>query len=322
MVILVYGDDAFRVQEKVTELRNAFIKKFDPTGINLSVFPDSKTNKMDPAEMLRSATSSPFLSTKRMVVARDAIALSKKETDWVEDLNKVPSSTIFILWESLEPKELEKKPLFKKLQKISEIYFYPFQKLTGTDLSKWASRRIVNYGGTIAPDALRALIERVGEDLWQLDGEIQKLIAYADGEQITKTMVDKLVRASFDSNIFALMDAVSSHRPAQVIQLLEEERASGATDGYIFSMLLRQIRILLSTRLYLGENPHAGSNEIAAALDLHPFVANKAVQQTSNISTDKLHRAHNLLYTFNVGMKSGKYTDKISTDLVVVELLK
>jgi len=322
MVILVYGDDSFRVQEKVVELRTAFTKKFDPTGLNLAVFPDAKTGKMDPAEAIRSAMSFPFLAERRMVITKDMIANSKKDTDWVDNLDKVPTSTILILWETLEPKELEKKPLFKKLQKISEIHFYPFPKLEGVNLSKWASQRIVSYNGTIAPEALRALVERAGEDLWQLDGEIQKLIAYVDGQQITKDIVDKMVKASFDSNIFALMDAISGHQAAQVLKLLEEERASGAADGYIFSMLLRQIRILLSVRLCMDENPRANQNEISGILDLHPFVVGKAIQQARNLTTDKLRHVHDLLYTFDTGMKSGRYTDKISVDLAVVELLK
>lgn len=322
MIILVYGDDAFRVRDKVAELRAAFAKKFDPTGLNLSVFPDNKTGKMDPTEVIRSAMGSPFLAERRMVVARDLIASSKKETDWIDNLDKVPASTILILWETLEPKELEKKPLFKKLKKISEIHFYPFPKLESAALTKWTSQRIVSYGANIAPEALRALIERAGEDLWQLDGETQKLVAYADGEQITKEMVDKLVHASFDSNIFALMDAVSSHQAAQVLQLLEEERASGASDGYIFSMLLRQIRILLCVRLLLNENPRANKDEIVAALDLHPFVAGKAVPQARGFQTEELQRAHNLLYKLDVGMKSGKWDDKMAVDLAVVKLLR
>lgn len=326
MVILVYGDDSFRAREKVNELKAAFAKKFDPAGYNLSVFPDQKTGKTDADEVFRSAAAAPFMAAKRMVVAQDFIVLAKKDEEKnktiVEGLPKIPADTILILWETTEPKELEKKSLFKKIKELTEVHFYPFPKLKGTALSKWTSQKIVSYGAAIAPEALRALIERAGEDLWQLDGEIQKLVAYADGEQITKEMVDKLVRASFDSNIFALMDAVTSRRAAQVLQLLEEERASGAHDGHIFSMLLRQIRILLGVRLCLDENSRANQNEIAAALDLHPFVAGKAVQQARNISADKLRQIHNLLYTFDAGMKSGKYTDKISVDLAVVELLK
>jgi DNA polymerase-3 subunit delta len=323
MIILVYGDDSFRAQEKVLSLRSAFEKKFDPTGMNLSVFPDTKTGKMDPDEVIRSAMSFPFLAEKRMVIARDMVADSKKKKeDWIENLNKVPASTIFILWETLEPRELERKPLFKKLQEFSEVHFYPFPKLEGAALTKWTSGRVIERGGTIAPDALRALVERVGDDLWQLDGEIAKLIAFADGEQITKPAVDKLVRATFDSQIFALMDAVSGRRASEVIRLLEEERASGASDGYIFAMLLRQVRILLGARLVLDENPRANQDQIAAALDLHSFVASKAVQQARSFNLAELKKTYDLIYNLDVGMKTGKFSDKISVDLLVVSFLK
>jgi len=321
MIILVYGDDSFRVQEKVESLRTAFKTKFDPAGINLSVFPDVKTGKMDPNEVMRSAMSFPFLAEKRMVIARDLAASNKKDLVWAESLDKIPASTIFVLWETLEPRELERKPLFKKLQTVAEAHFYPFPKIEGAALAKWISERVVERGGTIAPDALRALIERAENDLWQIDGEIQKLVAYADGGQIIKEMVEKLVRASFDSNVFALMDAVSARRTAEVIKLLDEERASGAADGYIFSMLLRQIRILLGASLLLENNPRATKDDVASELDIHPFVATKALQQARNFKPEVLKKVHGFLYELDLGIKSGKWPDKIAVDLVVVSLL-
>lgn len=323
MIILVYGDDSFRVQEKVTELKTAFSKKFDLSGYNLTLFPDPKTGKNDPVEAIRSAQASPFLAEKRMVVARDLVASSKKEkNEWLENLNKIPASTIFVLWETLEPKELEKKPLFKKLKDLAEVHFYPFPKLEGTALSKWVTGRIAERGGTATPEALRALLERASDNLWQLDGEIQKLVAYADSEPITEEMVKKLVRATFDSQIFALMDALSARRSSEVIKLLEEERASGATDGYIFSMLLRQIRILLGTRLILEHNPRATKDQIATELDIHPFVASKALPQAKAFLVNHLKQIYELLYQLDLGTKSGKYPDKLAVDLAVVGLLR
>lgn len=323
MVILVYGDDSFRVQEKVTELKNAFSKKFDPAGYNLEIFPDPKTGKNDPAEAIRAGLASPFLAQKRMVISRDLMANGKKDkADWIESLVKIPSSTIFVLWETLEPKELEKKPIFKKLKELSEVHFYPFPKLEGMALSKWTAQRVVEHGGIAAPEALRALLERAGDDLWQLDGEIQKLVAYADGATITKEMAEKLVRATFDSQIFALMDAISSRRGSEVIKLLEEERASGATDGYIFGMLLRQIRILLGVRLIIDNNPAVTKDAIASQMEIHPFVASKALQQAKNFKTADLQQAHTILYELDLGSKTGKWNEKIAVDLMVVELLK
>jgi DNA polymerase-3 subunit delta len=323
MIILVYGDDSFRVQEKVVDLKNAFSKKFDPAGYNLEIFPNQKTGKTDPAEAVRSSLAAPFLAEKRMVLIRDLVAGSKKEkNDWLESLTKIPASTIFVLWETLEPKELEKKPVFKKLKELSDVHFYPFPKLEGIALSKWTTQRIVECGGVAAPEALRALLERAGDDLWQLNGEIQKLVAYADGATITKEMVEKLVRATFDSQIFALMDAISTRRGPEAIKLLKEERASGATDGYIFSMLLRQVRILLGVRLILDINPTANKDMIATELEIHPFVASKALPQAKNFKTNDLQHAYETLYDLDLGIKTGKWNDQTAVDLVVMELLK
>ena len=38
MLILVYGDDTFRAQDKVSKLREAFLEKHDKAGFNLAAF--------------------------------------------------------------------------------------------------------------------------------------------------------------------------------------------------------------------------------------------------------------------------------------------
>ena len=99
-------------------------------------------------------------------------------------------------------------------------------------------------GGRIEPSALRALVLRVGADLWQMDNEIGKLVAYAGDQPITVATVDELVSVSFEGKIFSLIDAVSQRRPTEAIRLLQEERWSGANDHYLMTMLGRQVRIL------------------------------------------------------------------------------
>ena len=67
MLIFVYGDDTFRVQERVQELQLAFQRKFDPTGLNVAFFGAGAK----PGEVLQAVQSLPFMSQKRMVVIRD-----------------------------------------------------------------------------------------------------------------------------------------------------------------------------------------------------------------------------------------------------------
>lgn len=323
MHIFVYGDDGFRVQEKVRQLMRAFREKFDPTGLNLAEFPRNKKG-VELGEVMGAVHSLPFLGQKRMVVVHDLIdAIKKSEMDaWVDGFKKTPESTIVVFWESIDSKSLEKKPLFVALKNAAQVYQYPFQQLQGAELSRWVQTRVKERGGMIDAGGLRALVERVGADLWQMDNEIQKLIAYADGQPITAAMIDELVHASFEGKIFQLIDAVSQRRPADAIRLLQEERWSGANDHYLLTMLGRQVRILLGARALLDENACATSQELARTLDIHPFVAQKALTQARGFTLEHLKAVHDLLFEFDVAMKTGNIDADLAVDLATVKLMQ
>jgi len=322
MLILVYGDDTFRAQEKVAELKAAFVKKFDPTGMNVSVFP-ATGGKLDPGEALQAICSLPFLTPRRMVFVRELVGSTKKEAAkvWEEGLMRVPETTICVLWESEEPKALEKKPLFKSLKDAADVHYYPFPVLEGAELTKWTAARVKERGGQIDRDALGELVSRVGSDLWQMSGEIEKLVATADGKAITRAMVEDLVRASFEGEIFALMDAVSQKRPQEAIKRLQQERWAGSEDHYLLSMLARQVRILLGARAMLDENPGTSKDIVAQEMGVHPFVAQKALAQARGFTFPQLREAHELLFQYDATMKSGGIDADLAVDLVTAKLL-
>lgn len=319
MLIFVYGDDSFRVQEKARELQTAFQKKFDPTGLNFASFgADAK-----PGEVLQAVQSLPFMSQKRMVVIRDLVASTKKdgEETWAA-LAKTPESSIVVLWETADAKTVEKKPLYATLKAGADVHAYPFPILEGAALSKWASDRVRARGGQIASDALNELCDRVGGDLWQMDNEIGKLVAYASGRAIVHADVDELVRATFEGEIFALVDAVSRKQGAQAVKLLQQERWSGASDFQIFGMLARQVRILLGARALLDADPRASSQELANDMNVHPFVAQKALDQARKFTFADLRAVHDMLFAYDAGMKSGYLDAELAVDLVTTALVR
>jgi len=323
MLILVYGDDSFRVQEKVKELQAAFQKKFDPTGLNFATFQaDAK-----PGEILQAVGSLPFMSQKRMVVIRDLISTTKKDGEgtW-SSLAKTPESSIVVLWETAEPKAIEKKSFFQTVKNGADVHAYPFPVLDGSVLIRWMTDRVKLRGGTIAADAARELCDRVGGDLWQMDNEIAKLISYAwrgsGTPPITKEMIEELVRASFEGEIFALIDAVSRKQAAQAVKLLRQERWSGASDFSIFGMLARQVRILIGARALLDEDPRVSPQRFADEMGVHPFVAQKALDQARKFSLDDLRATHDLMFKYDAGMKSGYIDAEMAVDLVVAALVR
>ncbi|TAK04245.1 DNA polymerase III subunit delta [Patescibacteria group bacterium] len=316
MLIIVYGDDSFRVQEKVRQLTDAFKKKFDPTGMNLASFGE----KADVGEVMQAVRSMPFMGEKRMVVIRDLVSKSKKgdEDAWV-GLKATPDSTIVVLWESDDAKALEKKALFKSLKDAAELHLYPFPVLEGPALTKWITERITSQGGKIAPAAATEIASRVSGDLWQADGEIRKLTAFASGREITADDVRELVRPSFEGEIFAFIDAVSQRNGKEAFRLLAQERSAGSEDHYLLAMLARQVRILLGVRAMMDEDVRVAKDAIATELALHPFVAQKAMAAARRFTLSELMAAHDALFEREVGVKSGM-DPETAVDLMTVQM--
>ncbi len=332
MLIFVYGDDSFRTQEKVSQLKSAFREKHDPSGLNMVVFP-SADGKLIAGDVIQAVTTMPFLSKHRMVIIRDLIDIVKSggagsgsagKDDlalWESGLSRTPESTIVILWESKAVDAIEKKPLFKTLKDHAQVHTYPFPALAGSSLTAWIANRFKSKGSSIESGALRALIERVGADLWQMSHEIDKLVAFANGSTITETMVKELVQANFEGKIFDLVDALSRRDVRATVRMLEEERFAGSDDYYLMSMFTRQIRLLLGARSVLDTNSRADKNLIATELDVHPFVASKLVTQAKNFSLQQLLDAHAQLFKFDRDMKSGGITADLAVDLVATRLI-
>ena len=322
MLILVYGEDTFRASEKVKELKEAFKKKFDPTGMNISLFVSDKNKLLDHNEVLQAARSLPFLGTRRLILVRDVIQYSNKDNSdaWFSALKDIPESTIFILWESAD--DIEKKNLYKKIKDLSNTFLYPFPFLKDAALEKWTALRIKQSNGTIEPGALRDLVQRVGPDLWQMTQEIIKLAAFSDGKTITLAMVNENVRANAEGEIFALMDAISHKRTREALPRLAQERLFGSDDFQLIGMLARQIRILLGARFLLDQKPYVSNVEAASELGLHPFVTSKAIVQAKRFTLDNLKKAHDFFFEYDIKIKSGDFPADLAVDLLVYEIMK
>lgn len=324
MIILIYGDDAFRVTEKIKQMKQAFAQKFDPTGMNITSFPTGETTSLNDADVLQATCSFPFFGKKRMILIHNLLSSMKKadEEKWMDGFGRMPESSIVVLWESESIKTIEKKATFLLISKMNDVHCYPFQELQGSALIKWVSKRVCAKGGSIERDAIQMLIERVGANLWQMSQEIDKLIAYSNGTVITREHVDGLVQETFEERIFALMDAVSQKRSEEAMRLLQRERLAGSDDHYVLTMLGRQVRILMSIRACLDVQPTLTKQEIASRLDLHPFVVEKAMKQAKMFTFETLKQAHQLLFSYDLRIKTGTISPSLAVDLVTDHLVK
>lgn len=315
MLLFVYGDDGVHVAEKLKQLRMHYLTKIDPSGTNLSEFPSPGSSTFAFPDVLQAVQSAPFLAEKRMVVVKGLLDMKKADVKpWIEGLSRTPTSTIVVLVDEISQKDAEKHALFVALKTQAEVHHYAQVKREGAALEAWVVEQAKEAGANMDRALASVLIARVGDDVWRLRNEVQKLASY--GSPITKETIGLLVSREVDGNIFAFVDAVCRRETSRALERLEDERLAGSADLYVLAMLARHIRLLLQIRTALDEG---GGGE--RQLGMHPYVLQKTLPQAKMTSVSVLSRWHRLLAQLDRDAKRGAIDPRLAVDRVVAELL-
>ncbi len=223
---------------------------------------------------------------------------------------------LLIFWEGeLSPKNIS--PVFKKL--VKEKYAQEFKLLDNKKLEDWIKKRVAQAQGKIQEAAIKILAGLVGSDLWQINNELTKLLAYKNGQEIEPADIYLFVRGKFDDNIFNLVDAIGERNKARALKLLNDQLAGDVHFAYILTMIIRQFRILLKIKSALAES---AGNQYALAKDLglHPFVVKKAMSQTLKYNLGQLKKIYQKLLALDFKIKTSQAAPKVLLDLLVAEI--
>ncbi|MFA5358664.1 MAG: DNA polymerase III subunit delta [Patescibacteria group bacterium] len=315
MIFFLYGPDTYRSHHKLTELKEKFLKDVDESSLNLTFIDGAK---MKVEEFNSAIATPPFLARKRMIVVSGLLGQNKNKEvgrQVIEVLEKenLTKDNIIVFWEPGEPDE--RTVLFKRLNK--EKYAQRFDPLRDSDLRNWIHLETKRRGGAISSEAIVKLSEMVGNDLWTVNSEIDKLIAFKNKKTIEADDVVTLVKSKFDDNIFNFIDAIANKNHRLAHKLLDDQLNSGANELYLLSMLIRQFRILLLIKDLGSTN----KQQIASQLKIHPFVAQKALAQIRNFSLDKLKNIYSLLLETDIKIKTSYADSVVLFDLLLAKIM-
>ena len=333
MIIFLYGEDTFRSRQKLKDLKDKFLREIDPQGTSLAVLEGEKVN-LDKLNQAIGSVS--LLSKKRMVVIENLFARKDDEIfsqfyTYLTSKNEKTDDNIIIVWDEIgsASKGLTKGRgvLFKFLAQSK--YAQEFKPLSNLELLNWLKKEVEMRKAQISHEAANTLVSLVGNDLWALNNDLDKLVNYKAGQQlhlsgearvnkIETSDVRELVSGSIDENIFALTDAISNRNKNLVVKLFQEQIEAGSTGDYLLNMILRQFKILLQVRQALDSGSNA--RNIASTLKLHPFVVQKAVTQVRNFNLTNLKSIFDRLVKMDYEMKTGKTDVLLALNMLIVKL--
>ena len=94
--------------------------------------------------------------------------------------------------------------LAKAVAKAGQVLAYDVPK---RKLPEWVAEQFGRFGAKAEPDACRALVEMVGDDLEALQSEVDKLATWAAGDVVTLRDVEQMAAGRAETAIFAVTDA-------------------------------------------------------------------------------------------------------------------
>lgn len=301
MFYIFHGDDTYTNQQTLAALQS---KADDPDMLALNTTRLEGKN-LTLGQLRQVCDVAPFLASRRLVIVTDALADAPKA--WLAELKAylpgLPATTALVFVESQTLPDrhpilvLARADDGKGYEKLSE-------RPKGAAVERWVRQRVTQLGGVIEPRAAALLAANVGNDLRLLDLEVEKLALYCGAEPIRPHHVEQLSPYLAEASIFEFVDALGLRNARKAAQLLQHKLLEGADPFYLFSMVVRQFRLLIQVK----EVAEAGLSaaQIAQHVKIHNFVADKLSQQARLFSLEQLEQVYRHLLDIDVGVKTGQ----------------
>jgi len=307
MLILLYGEDTFRLKRKLDEIIKEYKAKH-LSGLDLAFF-DSDFEKFK--EKIEAVS---MFNEKKLIILKDIFNNLDFEEKFFEyaKKNKLKNSQEAIVVLCQFGKLAASK--YKRKMSLSE----EFKPLSGLDLNNWIKREVKQNGGFVSGQAIAKLAAFAGNDLWRLSGEINKLASYAAGKEISGEDIDLLVGAKIENNIFKTLDALANRDKRTALKLLHQHLSEGENEFYLLTMFIYQIRNLLKIKDLMERG--VAQYSLAAKSGLHPFVVQKSIHVLRSFSLDQLKKIYRRLLAVDLELKTGRIDGLSALDLLVMEM--
>ncbi len=327
MLHVFVGEDDFSIRQALEEIKKGI---GDPTALmtNTTVLDGRQVT----IEQMRSACETvPFLADKRLVVvegllerfeskAKNSRKKSSRQNDQEEyraiadAIKRLPAFTELVL---IGGRINDRNPLLHELSALARVKTFPLLK--EPQLRLWIERRVAGAGGSIEPRAINLLIRFVGNDLWTMANEVDKLVLFTGGRRIEEADVRAVVSYAQEASVFAMVDAILEFRVGTAQELLQQLLKHGMAPAQLLVMLSRQVRIIFQIKEMRGKGRSRGDIQMKLGLT-SDFVLRKAWEQADKYSPVRLREVYHKLLETDLAIKTGKLDGELAFNILIVEL--
>jgi DNA polymerase-3 subunit delta len=315
MIILIYGQDTYRSNQKLVSLI-AQKQREKNNSIDVSVL-DFGDRKIEYHEIKDWWSSNSLFKQDKILVIKNIFDSGNAQIkeDFKEELEhyqKSADTLIFYETESIPARD----SLFVELKKTGQHFI--FEPLQPFAVVEWINIRAGDLGVKINLDAANELSNFVGNDLWRIQSELEKLACYCREEPISVKAVRALIRPNISSDIFKTIDAIAQRKRAVALSLIYRHLKHGEDAFYLLSMINYQFRNLIILKDLLDKN--ANKYQIPQLSGLHPYVVTKTLPILVRFDMGELKDFYQRIFQTDINIKTGLVDADLALDMIVFDV--
>lgn len=314
--ILLFGPDSGLIRERGKALVSHFADSDDPFSITEI---SSDALKKDGALLADSSNAMSLMGGASVVRVRD---LTDVIAPVIEEWLDAGAGALPAIFEAAELNPRSKlRSLFEKRDDTAAIGCYPDE---GRDLSAVVREHFSKEGVSLAPDALPALMARLGTDRLAIRQELDKLVLYVGGPNSGAKITEADVEAAIGDIKTTSLDEIAFAVGAGDQNRLSIAMDRAFSEGTAVIAIIRGVQRHLD-RLHQAKSNAANGGSIGEAVKrLRPPVFFKVmdsfIAQANAWSVSDLARALGLLLQTERDCKSGLDIDRSICERTMIQL--
>lgn len=310
-IYLLYGEETYLKRQYRDKLKQAIVPEGDT--MNFSSFEGKNINQK---ELIDLAETLPFFAERRLILIENSGMFKNAAEELAEYIKTVPDTTYFLFAEA----EVDKRSkLFKTVKSTGSIV--EFVRQNQDILVRWISGRIRREGKAMTNQALQLFLSLTGDDMENIDKELEKLICYClEKEQILPEDVEAVCSGKINNQIFDMVNAIAMKNQRQALQLYYNLLELKEPPMRILFLIARQFQILFSVKNLKQKGFDSGT--IASKAGIPPFTVKRNLQQAGSFTWEQLKAALEDAVLAESDIKTGRMADQLAVELLIVKYSK
>lgn len=267
-----------------------------------------------PTEVKEAVETLPMMSSRRLVILKEAHEYSDKQWAEFESLIETPvETTVFVI---LATKVDKRKKVLKTLTEVAESV--EFKKPYENQVPWWINYIAQSLDVKISEEAIHLLHTLVGSHLLEIESEILKLKEYiGNRDRIELSDVAAAVSRSKEENIFDFTRAVGERDQVKALEHLVQLLDQGQSEVGVVALVARHIRLLMVVKRGLEMSLHGA--RLAQHAQVPSYFIESYVDQSRQWSMKKLEQTLVVLSETDRALKSSPLSSHIWLENMVLK---